>query len=71
MIEAFIVFGAQRLFDYSSALGGLVWLPWVLPAAIGIPASIIWTRYYRRKFGDLPAPRKKVEARAQEPGVSS
>jgi hypothetical protein len=61
---AFFVFGARRLVDYSSALGGLVWLPWVLPAAIGIPASIIWTRHYRKKFGDLPAPSRNAEARA-------
>jgi hypothetical protein len=31
-------------------------VPWVLPTVIGIPASEIWTRYYRRKFGDLPPP---------------
>jgi len=61
---AFIVFGAQRLFDYAGSLGSFAWLPWVLPAAIGIPASVIWTRHYRRKFGDLPAPRSKAEAQA-------
>ncbi|NNK48536.1 MAG: hypothetical protein HKP01_06665 [Gemmatimonadetes bacterium] len=62
---AFVVFGAQRLFDYAGSLGALAWLPWVLPASVGIPASIIWTRYYRRKFGDLPAsaPRPQVRHR--------
>lgn len=53
---AFIVFGARRLFDYSAALGALAWLPWVLPAAVGVPASILWTRHYRRKFGELTRP---------------
>lgn len=51
---AFAVFGATRLFD----LGLEGWpglLPWVLPAAIGIPASWFWTRHYMRRFGDLPA----------------
>jgi len=61
---AFIVCGAQRLFDYSNALGGFSWVPWVLPAAIGIPASILWTRHYRRKFGDLPASGTEAEAQA-------
>lgn len=51
---AFAVFGATRLFE----LGFHGWIsvvPWVLPAAIGIPAIVIWTRYYRRRFGDLPS----------------
>ncbi len=61
---AFIVFGARRLFDYSSALGGFSWVPWVLPAAVGVPASILWTRHYRRKFGDLPAPGASAQAEA-------
>ena len=46
---AFFVFGAQRLFAYEIA-GPLGILPWILPAVIGIPAIVIWTRYYRRKF---------------------
>ena len=43
---AFAVFGATRLFDIG--LTG-----WVAPAVIGIPAIAIWTRHYRRKFGEL------------------
>jgi hypothetical protein len=27
-------------------------VPWILPSLIGIPASAIWTGYYRRKFND-------------------
>ncbi|MEM7351818.1 MAG: hypothetical protein AAF657_13555 [Acidobacteriota bacterium] len=50
---AFAVFGAARLFDlHLSGFTGM--LPWLLPAAIGIPAGSLWERYYRRKFGDLP-----------------
>jgi hypothetical protein len=52
---AFAVFGATRLFDIGLT-GWISVVPWVLPTVIGIPASEIWTRYYRRKFGDLPPP---------------
>ena len=51
---AFAVFGSARLFDLGLE-GFIAVIPWVLPAAIGIPATSIWTRYYQRKFGDLPA----------------
>jgi hypothetical protein len=27
-------------------------IPWVLPAAIGIPAVAVWTAYYRKKFNE-------------------
>ncbi len=48
---AFAVFGSGRLFDiHLVGFWGVV--PWILPAAIGIPASILWDRHYRRKFGD-------------------
>lgn len=43
---AFAVFGANRLFNYPMS-GVLSILPWVLPAAIGIPATYLWTRHYR------------------------
>lgn len=46
---AFAVFGSNRLFTFG--LDG-VWmvLPWVLPAAIGIPATALMTRYYRNRY---------------------
>ncbi len=51
---AFAVFGASQLFDIGLS-GGLALIPWLAPAAIGVPATIIWSRYYRRKFGELGA----------------
>ena len=48
---AFAVFGSSRIFDYDLA-GTWAVVPWVLPAAIGVPASILWDRAYRRKFSD-------------------
>ena len=51
---AFAVFGAQRLWAYELA-GPLAVVPWLLPTAVGIPAIVVWTRYYRRKF-EPPAP---------------
>lgn len=49
---AFAVFGSARLIEMPFDGWARV-LPWVLPAAIGIPASILWTRHYRQRFGDL------------------
>ncbi len=46
---AFAVFGAQRLWAYDLA-GPLAVVPWLLPTAVGIPAIVVWTLYYRRKF---------------------
>ena len=51
---AFAVFGATRLFDIGLT-GWVAVIPWVLPAAIGIPATALWTRHYRRKFARLAA----------------
>lgn len=48
---AFLVFGVTRLFDIGLS-GPLAFVPWVLPTLIGVPANIIWERYYRRKFND-------------------
>jgi len=43
---AFLVFGAGRFVDSSLSNSPLVWLA---PTIIGVPATIIWTRYYRRQ----------------------
>lgn len=50
---AFAVFGSLQIFDLGLQ-GPIAVIPWVTPAIIGIPGVIIWTRYYRQKFGDLP-----------------
>jgi hypothetical protein len=48
---AFLVLGAGRLFGI--ALDGPVALvPWLLPTAVGIPATSIWVGYYRRRFNE-------------------
>lgn len=45
-LTAFLVINAQRL-----GLGGFSLIVWLLPSAILVPISIVWTGYYRRKFG--------------------
>jgi hypothetical protein len=49
---AFAVFGSAQLFDLRLE-GWIAIIPWILPTAIGIPAIVVWTRNYQRKFGDL------------------
>ena len=49
---AFAVFGVTRLFDIG-LVGWVAIIPWVAPAAIGIPAITLFTRHYQRKFGEL------------------
>lgn len=51
---AFAVFGSAQLLDLGLS-GWPAVIPWIAPAAIGIPATVIWTRHYRRKFGELGA----------------
>ena len=51
---AFLVFGGQRLWGGALMLGGWSFLPWILPSVLGFPALYFWTRYYKRKFGELP-----------------
>lgn len=50
---AFAVFGANQMFNYS--LQGF-WqvVPWIAPAAIGIPATQLWVRHYK-KGGQIKA----------------
>jgi len=54
---AFAVFGASRLFDIGLT-GPIAIVPWILPAAIGIPGTAIWTRKYRKD----PKPEKAQPA---------
>ena len=49
---AFAVFGMRRVLELPGT-GLLGVLPWILPAAIGVPGTYLWQRHYRRKFGDL------------------
>ena len=51
---AFLVFGWQGLFGGGLIQGTWWFLPWILPAVIGISALRVWTRFYKRKFGELP-----------------
>jgi hypothetical protein len=48
---AVLVFGAGRYFE-GWLPGPLALLPWLLPTAIGVPATSLWIRHYRRKFGE-------------------
>jgi len=62
---AFLVFGASRLFDLRFD-GPIGILPWILPSLIGVPAIAIWTRHYKRKFGETSRPRRgQVAAEVQ------
>ncbi|NND44553.1 MAG: hypothetical protein HKN58_04465 [Xanthomonadales bacterium] len=49
---AFAVFGSSRIFNLGLE-GWIAVLPWITPALIGIPATIIWTNYYKKKFNDV------------------
>lgn len=64
---AFAVFGLRRLFDVP-ATGVAGMLPWILPAAIGIPGTFLWERHYRRKLGELPPSGASARRKAQALG---
>ena len=49
---AFLVLGAARLFGLQLT-GASTAILWILPSLVGIPATAIWVRYYRRKFGEV------------------
>lgn len=49
---AFAVFGMMRMFDIGLE-GYVAVIPWILPAAIGIPAQHIWKRHYQKKFKEI------------------
>ncbi len=44
---AFAVFGFNQLFNFPMT-GVLAVLPWILPTAIGVPASMLWVRHYKK-----------------------
>jgi uncharacterized membrane protein len=44
-MTAFLVNNARHM-----GFGGPIWLWWLLPTIVGVPAIITWTRYYRSKF---------------------
>ena len=46
---AFLVIGAGRLLG-TQLTGFAAVVPWILPSLIGIPATMVWVGYYRRKF---------------------
>ncbi len=49
---AFAVFGVAQIWDFRLE-GWVAVIPWLTPAALGIPATIVWTRHYQRKFGEI------------------
>ena len=52
---AFFVFGANRLFGISLQ-GPLAIIPWILPSLIGVPATTIWIRRYKKAKEPYVAP---------------
>jgi hypothetical protein len=46
---AFLVVGAGRLLGVQLT-GFVAVIPWIVPSLIGIPATMVWVGYYRRKF---------------------
>jgi hypothetical protein len=46
---AFLVVGAGRLLGVQLT-GFAAVVPWIVPSLIGIPATMAWVGYYRRKF---------------------
>jgi len=60
---AFLVFGAHRFFPglFAGPLGPFLWM---VPTLIGIPASILWTRFYQRTFNDYHGQTPEARERA-------
>lgn len=48
---AFFVFGGARIIG-DIFIGRLSLVPWLAPTIIGVPATLIWVEYYKRKFKD-------------------
>ena len=56
---AFAVFGVGQLVNLGLQ-GWAAVIPWIAPTLIGVPAGIIWTRYYKRKFNDFPVAASEI-----------
>jgi hypothetical protein len=61
---AFLVNNAGTLGMPSSSL-----LIWLAPAAVGVPMTIIWTRYYRRRFDGRRSVRAPQDGRSTAAAV--
>jgi hypothetical protein len=61
---AFLVFGARTLYEKLGIDLHDAWhvLPWVLPAALGLPLISWQVKKYRRKFGQVPSITLPVES---------
>ncbi len=52
---AFGAFGLRRIWPAYANVDGIIgMLPWLTPVVIGMFAIILFSRYYRRKFANLP-----------------
>ncbi|MBX7106139.1 MAG: hypothetical protein K1X57_18810 [Gemmataceae bacterium] len=51
---AFLVFGMTRIAP-DAFTGYWQLVPWFLPTVVGVPATTLWVRYYRRLFREAPA----------------
>jgi hypothetical protein len=68
---AFLVFGSARLFGVQLP-GPWQVVPWLLPSAIGIPAAVLWVRYYKRRFKeDQPSNSATVTVMPGSDGTAS
>jgi hypothetical protein len=58
---AFLVLGLGRLLNVQLRAPWQI-IPWLLPAAVGLPAGMLWTRYYKKRFGELELSSTKRES---------
>ena len=65
---AFLVLGLNRMLNVQLR-GPWQIIPWLLPAAVGLPAAVLWTRYYKRKFGELELSSTKCESDCEATGT--
>lgn len=50
---AFAVFGSRQFLAWEpEGLIGVI--PWILPTLVGLPATVLWTRHYQKRFSEVP-----------------